>query len=164
MAVPTRTGMDEFQGMRRDVEEAVGRINGRFATLDWRPVLHFYGSLDRPELVAFYLAADIAWITPLRDGLNLVAKEYVATQIGGTGVVILSEFAGAAAELDGVILTNPYSPDSMDEALLTAMTLEEGERTGRMIKLRDQVLSHDVHHWSRSFLDDARGGAGAAAD
>src|SRR5690606_12388571 len=97
VAVHTRTGMDEFQGMRRDVEEAVGRINGHFATLDWRPVLHFYGSLDRPELVAFYIAADTAWITPLRDGLNLVAKEYIAIEIGGTGVVILSEFAGAAA-------------------------------------------------------------------
>src|SRR5690606_31235386 len=114
IAVPTRTGMEEFQLMRRQVEQAVGRINGRFGGFEWQPVLHMYGSLDRDELVGLYLAADIAWVTPLRDGLNLVVKEYIATQVGATGVVILSEFAGAAAELNGVILTNPYSPDDMD--------------------------------------------------
>jgi glucosylglycerol-phosphate synthase len=155
VAVPTRTGMEEFQLMRRQVEEAVGRINGRFGGLEWQPVVHLYGSLERPELVAFYLAADIVWVTPLRDGLNLVAKEYIAVQIGGTGAVILSEFAGAAAELTGVILTNPYSPDDMDRALEDAMTLDAGERTARMLKLRDRVLSWDVHRWSRAFLSAA---------
>ncbi|HSK20184.1 MAG TPA: trehalose-6-phosphate synthase [Longimicrobiales bacterium] len=155
IAVPTRTGMEEFQLMRRQVEEAVGRINGRFGGFEWQPVLHMYGSLDRPELVGLYLAADIAWVTPLRDGLNLVAKEYIATQIGGTGIVILSEFAGAAAELNGVILTNPYSPDDMDRALEQAMTMDEGERTGRMLMLRDRVLTWDVHRWSHAFLHAA---------
>jgi glucosylglycerol-phosphate synthase len=156
IAVPTRTGMEEFQLMRRQVEEAVGRINGEFASLDWRPVLHFYGSLDHPELVAFYLAADIAWVTPLRDGLNLVAKEYIASRGGGEGLVILSEFAGAAAELDGVILTNPYAPDDMDRALEEAVAMGEGERTGRMLRLRERVLSYDVHRWSHTFLNDAQ--------
>lgn len=155
IAVPTRTGMEEFQLMRRQVEEAVGRINGRFGGFEWQPVMHMYGSLDRPELVGLYLAADIAWVTPLRDGLNLVAKEYIATQIGGTGVVILSEFAGAAAELNGVILTNPYSPDDMDAALEQAMNIDEGDRTGRMLMLRDRVLSWDVHRWSHAFLTAA---------
>lgn len=162
IAVPTRTGMEEFQLMRRQVEEAVGRINGRFGGFEWQPVMHMYGSLDRPELVGLYLAADIAWVTPLRDGLNLVAKEYIATQIGATGVVILSEFAGAAAELTGVILTNPYSPDDMDAALEQAMTIEEAERTGRMMMLRDRVLSWDVHRWSHAFLTAAEQ-AGAAS-
>lgn len=163
IAVPTRTGMEDFQVMRRDVEEAVGRINGKFASMDWQPVLHFYGSLDRPELVSFYVAADIAWVTPLRDGLNLVAKEYIATRVGGQGIVILSEFAGAAAELDGVILTNPYSPDDMDRALEEAIDMDEGERIGRMLRMRDRVLSFDVHRWSRAFLRDAeRAGAAAA--
>ena len=158
VAVPTRTGMEEFQQMRRQVEEAVGRINGRFGGLNWQPVVHLYGSLERPELVAFYRAADIVWVTPLRDGLNLVAKEYIAVQIGGTGAVILSEFAGAAAELTGVILTNPYSPDDMDRALEDAMTLDPGERTARMLKLRDRVLTWDVHRWSKAFLSAAEGG------
>ena len=163
VAVPTRTGMEEFQTMRRSVEEAVGRVNGTFATMNWQPVLHFYGSLDRPELVAFYLAADIAWVTPLRDGLNLVAKEYIAATMGGRGTVILSEFAGAAAELDGVILTNPYSPDYMDRALEDSLSLDDCERASRMLRLRDRVLSYDVHRWSRTFLHDAeRSGAAAS--
>ena len=155
VAVPTRTGMDEFQRMRRSVEEAVGRINGQFASMDWRPVIHFYGSLERQELVGFYLAADIAWVTPLRDGLNLVVKEYIASRTGGEGMVILSEFAGAAAELDGVVLTNPYSPDDMDRALEEALTMSEGERTARMLRLRDRVLANDVHRWAGTFLNDA---------
>ncbi len=155
IAVPTRTGMEEFQEMRRVVEEAVGRINGQYGTLEWQPVMHFYGSFDRPDLVAFYLAADIVWVTPLRDGLNLVAKEYIASRIGGTGVVILSEFAGAAAELDGVVLTNPYSPDDMDRALDEALALPDAERTARMLKLRDRVLSYDVKKWAQSFFQDA---------
>ena len=160
VAVPTRTGMEDFQEMRRRVEETVGRVNGRFASMAWRPVLHFYGSFDRPELVSFYLAADIAWVTPLRDGLNLVAKEYVASRTDGRGVVILSEFAGAAAELDGAILTNPYSPDDMDRALEDAMEMSAEEQAARLLRLRERVLSYDVHRWSRSFLQDAeRAGA-----
>ncbi|HEX7051936.1 MAG TPA: trehalose-6-phosphate synthase [Longimicrobiales bacterium] len=154
IAVPTRTGMEEFQEMRRLTEEAVGRINGRFRTIDWQPVIHFYGSFDREELIAFYTAADVLWVTPLRDGLNLVAKEYVATRTGGDGVVILSEFAGAAAELDGVVLTNPYSPDDMDRALDAALGMPEEERARRMKHLRSRVLSHDVHRWSNGLLRD----------
>lgn len=155
IAVPTRTGMEEFQEMRRLAEGAVGRINGRFGSMDWQPVIHFYGSFGPDELVAFYTAADVAWVTPLRDGLNLVAKEYIACSLGGDGVVILSEFAGAAAELDGVVLTNPYSPDDMDRALETALDMPPGERVGRMFGLRERVLTHDVNRWSHRFLRDA---------
>lgn len=154
IAVPTRTGMEEFQEMRRLTEEAVGRINGRFGTLGWQPVMHFYNSFPREELVAFYNAADIVWVTPLRDGLNLVAKEYVASRTDGEGVVILSEFAGAAAEIDGVVLTNPYSPDDMDHALATALAMPPAERRDRMQRLRQRVLNHDVHAWSNAFLGD----------
>lgn len=154
IAVPTRTGMEEFQEMRRQTEEAVGRINGRFGTLGWQPVIHLYNSFPREELVAFYAAADVLWVTPLRDGLNLVAKEYIATRWEGDGVVILSEFAGAAAELEGVILVNPYSPDDMDRALEAALAMPGAERAARMRRLRDRVLSHDVHRWSNSFLHD----------
>lgn len=155
IAVPTRAGMEEFQDMRRIAEEAVGRINGRFGTMEWRPVIHFYNAFERAELVAFYTAADVIWVTPLRDGLNLVVKEYIASRVGGDGVAILSEFAGAAAELDGVLLTNPYSPDDMDRALEAALAMSPGERTARMLRLRDRVLTHDVHQWARRFLRDA---------
>lgn len=154
IAVPTRTGMEEFQEMRRLTEEAVGRINGRFGTLGWQPVMHFYNSFSREELVAFYNAADIVWVTPLRDGLNLVAKEYIASRTDGEGVVILSEFAGAAAEIDGVVLTNPYSPDDMDSALADALAMPPAERRDRMRRLRARVLNHDVHAWSNAFLGD----------
>lgn len=155
IAVPTRTGMEEFQEMRRMAEEAVGRINGRFGSMDWQPVIHFYGSFDREELIAFYTAADVIWVTPLRDGLNLVVKEYIACSEGGDGVAILSEFAGAAAELEGVVLTNPYSPDDMYRALDQALEMPEGERIARMFRLREHVLRHDIHEWSHRFLRDA---------
>lgn len=154
IAVPTRTGMEEFQEMRRRTEEAVGRINGRFATMEWRPVIHFYGSFERDELVAFYTTADVLWVTPLRDGLNLVAKEYIATRIAASGVVILSEFAGAAAELAEVVLTNPYSPDDMDRALEEALAMDAGECAARMLALRERVIGFDVHDWAARFLGD----------
>jgi glucosylglycerol-phosphate synthase len=154
IAVPTRTGMEEFQEMRRLTDEAVGRINGRFRTIEWEPVLHFYGSFDREELIAFYAAADILWVTPLRDGLNLVAKEYVVSRPEGDGVVILSEFAGAAAELDGVLLVNPYSPDDMDRALEAAVKMPAEELADRMERLRHRVTEYDIHRWSEALLRD----------
>lgn len=156
IAVPTRTGMEEFQTVRRQVEEAVGRINGSHGTMDWRPVLHFYGSFDRPELTAFYRSADLMWVTPLRDGLNLVVKEYVAAKPEGDGVVVLSEFAGVAAELSGPVLVNPYSPDDMDRALEEALNLPYAERHRRMEQMRERVVSWDVRRWAESFLGDAQ--------
>jgi glucosylglycerol-phosphate synthase len=156
IGVPTRTGMDEFQEMRRRTEEAVGRINGRFGTFEWRPVHFFYSSFPLEELVGFYRAADVAWVTPLRDGLNLVAKEYVATRVDEDGVLVLSEFAGASAELDGAVLTNPYSPDDMDQALTAALEMPYPERRMRMRRLRERVRAFDVHRWARSFLRDAQ--------
>ncbi len=155
IAVPTRTGMEEFQEMRRLTEEAVGRINGRFGNVSWKPVYHFYTSFPIDELAAYYAAADIAWVTPLRDGLNLVAKEYIASRVSGDGLVILSEFAGAAAELDGVVLTNPYSPDDMDRALESALGMSSAERRRRMARLRERVHDYDVGWWARRFLGDA---------
>ncbi len=163
IAVPTRTGMEEFQEVRRQVEGAVGRINGAHGTMDWRPVLHFYGSFDRPELTAFYRAADMIWVTPLRDGLNLVAKEFVACRTDVDGVVVLSEFAGVAAELRGPVLVNPYSPDDMDRALEEALSLPADERRNRMQQMRDRVLTWDVQQWANTFLGDAERASGAPA-
>jgi glucosylglycerol-phosphate synthase len=156
IAVPTRTGMEEFQEVRRQVEGAVGRINGQFATMDWRPVLHFYGSFDRPELTAFYLAADLIWVTPLRDGLNLVVKEFVACRGDSAAAVVLSEFAGVAAELEGPILVNPYSPDDMDRALEQGLALSDGEARQRMDLMRERVLTWDVQAWAAAFMSAAR--------
>jgi glucosylglycerol-phosphate synthase len=157
IAVPTRSGMDEFQKMRELTEAAVGRINGRFGSMGAQPVHHFYTSFSIDELIPFYCAADVVWVTPLRDGLNLVTKEYIATRTDETGVVILSEFAGAAAELAEVVLTNPYSPDDMDRALESALMMSPDEQRHRMTALRARVMEFDVHRWAREFL----GAAGA---
>ncbi|HEX9728856.1 MAG TPA: trehalose-6-phosphate synthase [Gemmatimonadales bacterium] len=155
IAVPTRTGMEESQEMRRLTEERVGRINGRFGSLEWQPVHFFHKALPLDELVAFYRAADVAWVTPLRDGLNLVSKEYVASRVDGDGVLVLSEFAGAAAELHDAVFTNPYSPDDMDRGLEAALRMPEAARRARMARLRSHVRERDVQWWARAFLQDA---------
>jgi len=147
--------MEVYESLRVDVDKMVGRINGRFSTLDWTPVRYFYRSIAYEDVIAYYGVADVAWITPLRDGLNLVAKEYVATQgnLGGKGVLVLSEFAGAAVELHGALLTNPYDPRSMEETLYLALTLGEDDRAYRMARMNAIVRSNDVHTWGEGFMN-----------
>ena len=152
---PAAPGMEVYEALRVDVDKMVGRINGRFSTLDWTPVRYFYRSIPYEDVIAYYGVADVAWITPLRDGLNLVAKEYVATQgkLGGKGVLVLSEFAGAAVELHGALLTNPYDAKSMEEMLYLALTLGEDDRAYRMARMNAIVRSNDVHTWGEGFMD-----------
>jgi trehalose 6-phosphate synthase len=117
-------------------------------------VLHYlHQALPRDELVAFYLASDVMLVTPLRDGMNLVAKEYVACRSDGGGVLVLSEFAGAAIELKDSVLVNPHDTDGVKNALYEALTMPAAESRRRMRTLRRQVLGHDVDRWARSFLD-----------
>lgn len=152
---PAAPGMEVYEALRVEVDKLVGRINGRFSTLDWTPVRYFYRSIAYENVIAYYGVADVAWITPLRDGLNLVAKEYVATQgnLGGKGVLVLSEFAGAAVELHGALLTNPYDAKSMEETLYLALTLGEDDRAYRMSRMNEIVRSNDVHTWGEGFMD-----------
>ncbi|MDQ1816956.1 glucosylglycerol-phosphate synthase [Massilia sp. CCM 9210] len=163
---PAAPGMEIYESLREEVDRTVGRINGRFSTLNWVPVRYFYRSLPFAEVVAHYGACDIAWITPLRDGLNLVAKEFVATKRaqGKSGVLILSEFAGAAVELHGALLTNPYDQASMTATLHQALTMggdEAAYRTARMAAIVDE---HDVTRWGDEFITAvARSGADAPA-
>ncbi len=126
---PAAPGMEIYENLRVEVDRIVGRINGRFSTLEWTPVRYFYRSLPYEDVIAHYAACDVAWITPLRDGLNLVAKEFVATKksTGKPGVLILSEFAGAAVELHGALLTNPYDASSMSKTLYQALTMAPDE-------------------------------------
>ena len=154
---PPAEGMSAYDEIRDEVERAVGRINGRFGTLEWTPVRYFFRSFPFEEVIAMYAACDIAWITPLRDGLNLVAKEFVATQglSEENGVLILSEFAGAAVELHGALLTNPYHSAEMAKVLHRALSLNEDERSVRTSRLFDIVSSKDVHHWGEQFLQQA---------
>jgi trehalose 6-phosphate synthase len=153
LATPSRERVEHYQKMRADIEQAVGRINGEYARVG-HPVVHYlHQSLPREELVAFFVAADVMLVTPLRDGMNLVAKEYVACRHDNGGVLVLSEFAGAALELKDALLVNPHDIDGVKNALHSALTIEPDEGRRRMRALRRQVLSHDVDRWARSFLD-----------
>ncbi|HVX51426.1 MAG TPA: glucosylglycerol-phosphate synthase [Chitinophagaceae bacterium] len=155
ICTPPAKGMKIYEKIQHDLEHAVGRINAKYARMDWVPVRFFFRSFPFEEVVSYYAAADIAWITPLRDGLNLVSKEYVAVQgqlPGDKGVLILSEFAGAAVELPYAILTNPYDIRSLKNSLLQALLLTAEDREMRMQRLYEQVEHYDVEFWASDFL------------
>ena len=155
VAVPTRERVEEYGVLKRQVDEAVGRINGRFAEEGWSPIRYIARPLDERALAQLYARADVALVTPLRDGMNLVAKEYVAAQCGEPGVLVLSELAGAAEELQEAVLVNPFDIDGMAEALHLALTMPPEERRSRMAALRDRVQARDVMAWAEGFLDAA---------
>ena len=151
---PAAPGMEIYESLRTKVDRIVGRINGRFSTLEWTPVRYFYRSLPFEDVIAHYAACDVAWITPLRDGLNLVAKEFVATKkaTGTVGVLILSEFAGAAVELHGALLTNPYDANSMSKTLHQALTMGADETAYRCQRMAAIVADNDVVRWGDEFM------------
>jgi trehalose 6-phosphate synthase/phosphatase len=156
VAVPSRGEVDAYQRFRRHVEEAVGRINGLCGTLSSTPVHYIYRSVSAHELAALYRAADVMLVTPLRDGMNLVAKEFVASRIDEDGVLVLSEFAGAAAELDSAVSVNPYDVDAVAHQLHRSLAMPLAERRARMRALRKRVLGYDVHAWAQDFLASLR--------
>jgi trehalose 6-phosphate synthase len=156
LATPSRERVEHYQRMRGEIEQVVSRINGEFARVG-RPVVHYlHQSIDRKELVAFFSAADVMLVTPVRDGMNLVCKEYVACRHDLGGALVLSEFAGAAAELTSAFLVNPHDLDGVKNAMHAALTIDPAEGRRRMRALRRQVLTHDVDRWARSFLDALR--------
>jgi len=165
VCVPAAREMTVYLDLQTQIEQAVGRINGRHARLDWTPVRFFARGLPFEDVLAHYAAADIMWITPLRDGLNLVAKEFVAAHgIEGTaGTLVLSEFAGAAAELKGAVLTNPHDLTDLVAGLGQALSMPEHEAVGRQRQLFDIVRYYDVERWGRDFLD-AVAASGSGAD
>jgi trehalose 6-phosphate synthase len=153
LATPSRERVEHYQRMRGEIEQVVSRINGEFARVG-RPIVHYlHQSIDRKELVAFFSAADVMLVTPVRDGMNLVCKEYVACRHDLGGALVLSEFAGAAAELTSAFLVNPHDLDGVKNAMHAALTLDPAEGRRRMRALRRQVLTHDVDRWARSFLE-----------
>ncbi len=153
VVVPSREGIPEYSDLKSDVEILVGEINGRFAEGGWVPVHYMYRSLSRPELVAYYRSAAAMLVAPLKDGMNLVAKEYCAVQEEGEGALLLSEFAGAAAQLqDGAILVNPYDVVRTADAIHTALTMDAGERRRRMGHLRSEIEAQDIYWWVENFF------------
>ena len=153
VAVPSRVGVAEYQQVREQLDALVGRINGAFATPTWTPIHYLYRSVDETTLLALYRAADVMLVTPVRDGMNLVAKEFAAVRADEDGVLLLSEFAGAAAELGEAVLVNPYDVHGTADAMHEALTMERRERRRRMVGLRARVTTHDADGWARGFLD-----------
>ena len=159
VCVPAAKEMTIYRSLQTQIDQAVGRINGRHSRMDFTPVRFFARVLPFEEVVAYYASADVMWITPLRDGLNLVAKEFVAVQgeFGGNGVLVLSEFAGAAAELKGALLTNPHDPVDLVNAMIQALTMTADEREGRQRSLFEIVSHFDLARWGRDFLAAVKG-------
>ena len=156
IAVPSRERVPAYAELRREVAELVGEVNGEFGTPEWQPVVYLRRSVDKPELAALYSAADLAWVGPLRDGMNLVAKEYVACQHGRDGVLVLSEFAGAAQELGEALRINPYDQEGTAETIVRALEMDADARAERMSALFERVHRNDAVAWAERFIDGLR--------
>ncbi|ACY18245.1 bifunctional alpha,alpha-trehalose-phosphate synthase (UDP-forming)/trehalose-phosphatase [Haliangium ochraceum] len=152
-AAPSRTNVEAYQDFRHEVEAQLGSIVGRYATPDWVPVHFIMRGTPMEEIVTLYRAADVALVTPIRDGMNLVAKEFIASRDDEDGVLVLSEFAGAASELAEAVMVNPFDVDGMADELYAALTMPEDERRTRMRGLRRRVMGSSVQSWAQSFLD-----------
>jgi trehalose 6-phosphate synthase/phosphatase len=154
VSVPSREGIEEYQDLRGEVEARIGRINGKYATINNNPIHFIHASVPFVDLCALYALADVAIVTPLIDGMNLVAKEYVACQKENAGSLILSEFAGAAEELFNAFQVNPYDAQAVARTLETALSLGPEEKQSRNLPMRERVIRYDARHWARSFISD----------
>lgn len=152
VVVPSREDIPKYGELKAEIQRAVSEINGRYGEPGWMPIHYIHRSLDRPELLAYYGAADIALVTPLKDGMNLIAKEYCAARVNNDGVLILSEFAGAAFQLHGgALLVNPYHTRAVAEAIRLACEMPLSEQRRRMRKSRARVRREDIYRWRDSF-------------
>lgn len=152
LAVPSRSNVPQYQKLKRETDELVGRINGKFATVSWTPIWYFYRALPFKDLIDLYISSEVALITPIRDGMNLVAKEYVATRIQKDGVLILSEMAGAAKEMNEAILINPNSFEDFADSLEMALSMSKDEQIKRMSHLQKRLKRYNVEKWAQEFF------------
>src|SRR5690606_21166785 len=148
----SREGVDEYADMRRRIEELVGRINGQYAAPGNVVVYYHFRNFEQDELIAYYRAADVMLVTPLRDGMNLVAKEYGPTRFDDTGVLVLSEFTGASSELSRAVIVNPFDIDGVATSLEDALRMRPAEMRRRMSAQRRVLQRNDVFHWAARFL------------
>jgi len=153
VAVPTRIKIEEYSQMKKQIDEMVGNINGEYGNLDWTPVWYLYRGLDFPELSALYNVADVAMVTPIRDGMNLIAKEYVATKADGRGALVLSEMAGVAEELGEAIIINPNNKREIVEALRKALTMPKKEQLRRNRAMQKELSHFDEKLWAKNFME-----------
>jgi len=154
IASPSRPGVEAYQELRDEIEMTVARINGDYSTVETTAIRYLHQGYPREEMVALYLAADVMLVTALRDGMNLVAKEYVAVRQDNTGVLLLSEFAGAADELGSALLVNPHDIEGMKDTMMRAISMPQAEQTRRMKTMRRKVIDNDVAKWGATFLAD----------
>ena len=154
VATPSRERVDQYRRLRDDIDRLVGRINSEVTRIGRPPITYLHTSFPREEMAALYRAADVMVVTPLRDGMNLVAKEFVACRQSDDGALVLSEFAGAAQELRQAYLINPHDINGLKQAMVEAMNAPARTKARRMRLLRRQVAEHDIDHWAQTFLDD----------
>lgn len=153
LAVPSREEVPQYQQLKKEIDELVGRINGRFSTPTWTPIWYFYRSLPFEELIELYTSSDVAFLTPIRDGMNLVAKEYIASRTDRTGVLILSEMAGVAHEMNDALLINPNDYNQMAEMLKLALEMPEEEQVSRNKVIQERIKRYDVEKWASDFME-----------
>ncbi len=157
VVVPSRSGVDQYQELKHHVDELVGEINGAYGSFDWLPIHYFYRSFDFGDLTTLYKEADIALITPLRDGMNLVAKEYVASKEDSKrGVLILSEMAGAANELTEALIVNPQDQEDLVSTLRRALEMNESEQRWRLETMQRKIKKYDIKNWANTFIREQR--------
>ena len=153
VVVPSRDSIGKYKEMKKELESTVGRINGKYSSIVWRPIIYQYKSLSFKELIALYNVSEVGLITPLRDGMNLVAKEYIACQVENEGVLILSEMAGAAAELNEAIIINPVDNIEMAEAIFNALEMETEEKHTRLERMKNRISNYNVFTWAFDFFN-----------
>jgi len=153
LAVPSRSNVPQYMLLKREIDELVGRINGELSTVNWTPIWYFYRSLAFENLIDLYTSCDIAWLTPLRDGMNLVAKEYIATRTDQTGVLILSEMAGSAYEMNEALLINPNNFEEQANTLKQAINMPKAEQVKRNTFLQKRLKRYNVEVWANEFMN-----------
>lgn len=156
LSVPSRSNVPQYQRLKREIDELVGRINGKFSTVSWTPIWYFYRSMPFKNLIDLYASCDIALLTPIRDGMNLVAKEFIATRINQTGVLILSEMAGAAHEMNEALIINPNNFEQISGALIQAINMPVEEQKQRNKVLQKRLKRYSVEKWANDFMETLR--------
>tara|TARA_B110000444_G_scaffold25021_1_gene20723 strand:- start:342 stop:2537 length:2196 start_codon:yes stop_codon:yes gene_type:complete len=152
--VPSRANVSHYKKLKRETDEIIGRVNGNFATVNWTPIWYYYRSFDFDDLIELYRLSDVIMVTPLRDGMNLVAKEYLATRINNDGVLILSELAGASKELHQALIVNPFDISALCNSIHEALNMTVTEQMERNIELRERVKRYNITFWSDTFLKE----------
>src|SRR5690606_25015614 len=153
LAVPSRENVPQYQRLKKEIDELVGRINGKFSTVTLAPILYFYRSLPFEDLIELYTSSDVAFLTPIRDGMNLVAKEYIASRVDKAGVLILSEMAGVSHELNDALQINPNDNNQMSEALKKALEMPAEEQIARNTLMQKRIKRYNVEKWASTFME-----------